>query len=123
MAAIATAPWSSSTLSPLARVAGTGLLGRSETSPTLTVTGLSPGLSSYAVAGSDAGNDSTLASSALPLPAVPAGGSCGGTPTCSLEAGPVPVESVSDVRNIALASVRGTRSWGRVGAASDGTTV
>src|SRR5688572_19661932 len=87
MAAIATAPWSSSTRSPLARVAGTGLLARSLTSPTLTVTGLSSGLSSNAVAGSDAGNDSTLASSA-PLSLVPSGTVCGGTPGFSLWAGP-----------------------------------
>src|SRR5689334_166801 len=104
MAAMATAPWSRVTVSPLDRVARTGLLGRVETSPTLQLIGWSLGLSSVAVGGSLAGNDSMLPSSAPP----------GATP---------PVYAVSAVRKLPLASDRTTRSCGRFGPASDGTTV
>ena len=78
IAAIATAPWSRVTRSPVDSFATTGLLGRSPTGPTLTLTGWSLGLLSDGEGGSEAGNDSRLASSMppsvtllwpLPLPA------------------------------------------------------
>ena len=70
IAAMATAPWSSSTVVP-SRLTVAGLLGRSPTSPTLTLTGWSDGLLSEGEAGSDAGKDSRLASSIPPSVTAP----------------------------------------------------
>src|SRR3954466_9093092 len=66
IAAMVTAPWSSSTVSPVDSVGRTGLLARPETSPTTADTGWSAGSSWVAAGGSEAGKDSCDASSALP---------------------------------------------------------
>jgi hypothetical protein len=80
IAAMATWPWSIVTSSPLASVAGTGLLGRSCTASPAPLWEAGAGESSCVpgATGSEAGNDSALASS-MPVPTT-AAVAVGGTP-------------------------------------------
>ena len=113
MAAMPTAPWSISKLLPSASRTCCGLLGRSPMSPTFEhPTGWSASASASvwlapADTGSDAGNDSALASSTLPA-------GIGSLPLAY---------SVSTALKECFATSSGTRSCGRLGPASDGTIV
>src|SRR6185312_6562623 len=105
IAAITTAPWSSSTVWPLSRVALTGRRGR-EGRPVSwpNVAGRSPTRLPVTAMGSEAGNDSAPAWSS------PVGGPAG-------------AYWPSAVRNARGALASGIRSCGRFGPAIDGTTV
>ena len=110
IAAITTRPWSSSKLVPSSRVTSTGSplppSIAAATAPLSAGRGLPRSSSCSSAGGSEAGKDSSLASS-TPLP------------ICSAASGS---NSRIASRNASLASASGTRSWGRFGPAMLGST-
>ncbi len=111
IAAITTAPWSSSNSVPSAIVTGAGAHGGSAAAEWCWWLGLPgrPPDSAGVAGGSLAGKDSAELSSSEPF-----SGSCS---TAS------PISSPSSERKSDAASVSATRSWGRRGPAREGTTV